>query len=251
MQMDQVEKVAQLTRKKVRIGSAQYLVIDLTQPLDMNVEVYPGDPKPEKEVYSDIDENGYQHHVYKLGDHNFHPHGDAPNHQNPEMKEVGFETFGISYCFNRACMLDLSSADGSRLTDGVRYLTRIERRHLEPFAGNLKGMGAVVIRTGYDRWLESNRPHAPVDIPYMTEEASELIGSFEGIRVVGIDSITIDPPGSHASHRALKEKMIVESLVHLYEIPTNGRSGFDLQTTPVRIVGATGGPVVAYAFVEL
>ncbi len=249
--MSFMQTAPQATRRRIRIGSGYYMVIDLTQPLDLDVEVYPGDPKPQKEVFSDIGETGYQHHVYRLGDHNFHPHGDAPSHQNPEMKEVGFETFDISYCFNRACMIDVSDAEGSGSADGVRYLTRIEKTHLEPYADRLKGVGAAVVRTGYDRWLESNRPHAPANIPYQTEEASRFIASFDDIRVVGIDSITIDPPGSHASHRVLKEKLIVESLVHLYEIPTGDRSGFDLQTTPVRIVGATGGPVVAYAFLEM
>ncbi len=238
-------------RTEIRIGSARYMVIDLTEPLDLAVEVYPGDPKPQKEVFSDIEKSGYQHHIYKLGDHNFHPHGDAPSHQNPDLKELGFECFDISYCFNRACLIDLSSAEGAVTTEGIRFITRIERKHIEPFADRLESVGAVVIRAGYDRWLESNRPHSPEFIPYLTEDASRFISSFEGVKVVGIDSITIDPPGGHASHRALREKMIVESLVHLYEIPTNDRPAFDLQTTPVRIVGATGGPVVAYAFVEL
>ena len=238
-------------RRSVRIGPAEYLLVDLTQPLQLDVEVYPGDPKPQKEIFSDIDETGYQHHIYRLGDHNFHPHGDAPSHQNADMKHLGFETFDLSYCFNSAFMIDLSDSAESVQSDGIRFLTRVEKKHLEASTDLLSEVSAVVIRTGYDNWLETNRPHSTGTIPYLADDASEFLAGFPNIKVVGIDSITIDPPGSHASHRQLRDRMIVESLVHLHEIPEEIRTGFDLQTAPVRIVGATGGPVAAYAFIQL
>jgi kynurenine formamidase len=50
---------------------------------------------------------------------------------------------------------------------------------------------------------------------------------------------------------ALKNTMILEALVHLHEIPVEHSMSFDLQTSPVRIVGATGGPVVAYAYIGI
>lgn len=249
--MDSTKREQEVNRRRIRLGSGEYLVIDLTQPLALDVEVYPGDPKPQKEVFSNIRETGYEHYVYKLGDHNFHPHGDAPSHQNPELTAKGFETFDLEFCFNRACLVDLSHSEGLRAEGDIVYLKEVERKHLEPYRERLAGVGAVLIRTGYDRWLESNRPHTPSAIPYLTEDAGKFIAGFDHIKVVGIDSITIDPTGRHAAHRALNSRMIVESMVHLHDIPTDRRSGFDLQTTPVRIIGATGGPVVAYAFVEL
>jgi kynurenine formamidase len=88
-------------------------------------------------------------------------------------------------------------------------------------------------------------------LPYFSPEAAEFLAEFKNLKVVGIDSLTVDAFLKHDSHRALKEKLIVESLVHLYEIPENARENFILQTAPVRIVGASGGPVVAYAFIEL
>lgn len=249
--MRSTHEEAPVTGRRIHIGSAQFLVIDLNQPLDLDVEVFPGDPKPQKEIFSDINETGYQHHIYRLGDHNFHPHGDAPSHQNADLKHLGFETFDLSFCFNSAFMVDLSDSAESLESDGVRFLTRVEKKHLEASTDLLSEVGAVVIRTGYDNWLETNRPHSTGTIPHLAEDASRFLAGFPNIKVVGIDSITIDPPGSHASHRQLRDKMIVESLVHLHEIPEETRSGFDLQTAPVRIVGATGGPVAAYAFIQL
>jgi kynurenine formamidase len=237
--------------KKIKLGNVEYLVIDLTQPLNLNVEVYPGDPKPKRKVFSDIDKTGWHHYIHELGDHSFQPHGDAPNHQNPDLKDRGFEVFDIEYCFNRAFLIDLSNSTGAEVFDGIKYLVEVKKEHLEPFTRQFSEKEAVLIRTGYDKCLEKNKHHVPENLPHLNKNAAKFIASFGNIRVVGIDSLTIDPDGSHASHQALKSILIVESLVHLYEIPLEKRIGFDLQTTPIRIVGATGGPIVAYAFIEL
>lgn len=238
-------------QRKIRIGNAEYLVIDLTQPLSLDAEVYPGDPIPQKEIFSDIQKTGYQHHVYKIGDHNFQPHGDAPNHQNPDLKDKGFEIFGIDYCFNHSFLIDVSNSNEAKIFEDIKYLVEVKKEHIEPSVKQLSEMGAILIRTGYDRWLEKNKPHNSQNIPYLSEDATKFISSFDNIKVVGIDSLTIDPIGSHVSHQILKNKLIIESLVHLHEIPLQKRLNFDLQTSPIKIVGATGGPVVAYAFIEL
>jgi len=233
----------------IKIGNSKYLVIDLSQPLSMDTELYPGDPKPERVVFSDIKKSGWHHYVHRVGDHVFQPHADAPNHQNPDMKDAGIEKFGIVYCFNEACMIDLSNQGDER--EGVKHIVEVRKEHLEPFYGIISGKGAVIIRTGYDRWLEENRPHVPERIPYLNREAAEYLSSFKGINVVGIDSLSVDPPGRHDSHQILKNMLIVESLVHLHEIPEGSRECFNVQTSPLRIKGATGGPVVAYAFIGL
>lgn len=233
-------------KKQIMLGGNNYLIIDLTQPLRLDTEVYPGDPKLEKIIFSEISKNGYEHHIYKIGDHNFHPHGDAPNHQNPEIQD-GFEYFDINYCFNSAFIIDLSNNDDATTKDDIKYLQEVKKEHLEPFADLFTQKGAVIIRTGYDKWIETNNPHSPNLIPYLDEEAARFISTHNNIQVIGIDSLTIDAPKQHTAHQLLKNTLIVECLVHLYEIPSEQ---FDLQTTPVKIEGATGGPIVAYAFID-
>lgn len=240
-----------MNKKEIKLGHHKYLIISLNEPLTEKTEVYPGDPKPEKEVFSEINKTGYQHHIYKIGDHNFHPHGDAPKHQNPEMQDKGFEVFGLDFYFNSACLIDLSAAPETEKIDDVKYLIEVKKEHLEPFAKLFSQKSAVLIRTGYDKWLGANKPHNPEKLPYLNKKAAEFIASFNGIKVIGIDSLTIDPVGIHDAHQILKNTMIIESLVHLYEIPPEARENFDLQASPVKIVGATGGPILAYAFIEL
>lgn len=236
----------------ISLGGTKFTVIDLTEPLKLNTEVYPGDPKPQRKVFSDIKKTGWQHFIHEIGDHNFHPHADAQNHQNPDMQENGLEFFNKpEYIFNSACMIDLSGAPEAKKIDGIKYLIEVVEKHLKSYSKVLSDKGAVIIRTGYDRWLEANKPHTPANLPYLNKGAAEFLKSFDGLKVVGIDSLTVDSVGSHVSHQAIKDKLIVESLVHLYEIPEKSRNSFGLQTKSIVIEGATGGPVAAYAFIKM
>ncbi|MFA6227972.1 MAG: cyclase family protein [Patescibacteria group bacterium] len=235
---------------KIKLGDNEYLVVDLTQPLPLNAEVYPGDPKPERRLFSDIDKTGWHHYIHVIGDHVFQPHVDGPNHQNPQLKSQGVETFGIDFCFNDAFLMDLSTSSESQTVRSINYLLEVKKKHLKPFVELFSQKSAVLIRTGYDKWLEANNPHQPENLPYLSKEAAEFIASFPNIKVVGIDSLSVDPAKSHVAHQELKRVMIVESLVHLNEIPQEHRLNFSLQTSPIKIIGATGGPVVVYAFIK-
>ncbi len=236
--------------KKIKLGSQEFLVIDLTQPLSLEQEVYPGDPKPIRNVFSDIEETGWHHYIHELGDHHFQPHGDAPNHQNPDLMDKGFEIFNLDYCFNPAFIIDLSNHEKAETINGIQFLVEITKADLEVYSDLFLKKEAVLLRTGYDKWLEQNLPHKPELLPYLTGEAAEYLASFKNLKVVGTDSLTVDPDGSHVAHQFLKEKLIVESMVHLHSIPQDKQKDFDLQTSPLRIVGATGGPIIAYAFIE-
>jgi kynurenine formamidase len=230
--------------KIVNLGGVEFLVISLSESLRQDVKGYPGDPQLEKEIFSDIEETGYNHYVWRVSDHIFRPHGDAPKHQNKDRR--GFECWDLDYFFNSALMIDLS--DFGEEIDGITYLTQVETKHLLPYENLLSKKGAVIIRTGYDRWLESNRDHDQV--PYLTSEAGEYISTFCNLKVFGTDSLTVDRSGSHYVHQWFKDLLIVESLVNLYGIPKNYRESFDLQTSTVSINGATGGPVSAFAFIK-
>lgn len=238
-------------QKVVSLGGTKFLVVSLAEPLREDTEVYPGDPKPAKEIFSDINKTGCNHYIYKIGDHNFHPHGDAPNHQNFDLQGKGFESFGIGYFFNSACLIDLSNSHGAEEFGGIKYLVKVKEEHLKPYSKMLSEKKAVIIRTGYDRWLEANKKHNLDKIPYLTKEAGDFIADFNNIKVIGTDSLTVDAVGEHYVHKKFKGRLIVESLVNLHSIPEESRANFDLQTSTIAITGATGGPVAAFAFIKL
>jgi kynurenine formamidase len=229
-------------QKIIELGAKRFTVIDLTEPLREDLQVYPGDPKPKKKLVSSFKSGGCLHYAYTIGDHNFHPHGDAPNHQNPQLKNKGFESWGLDVVFNRACLIDVTGAKN-------KILKVVTAEHLLPYKDCMKRSAAVVIRTGYDKWLQENRRHVKTDIPYFDRAAIDMIASCAKLKVIATDSLTIDAPGDHYGHRKLKNKLIVECLVNLYRIPKKDRMSFDLQTSPIAIVGASGGPILAYAYV--
>ena len=223
--------------KEINLGNKKFLVISLMQTLSEDTEGYPGDPKIEKEVFSKFSDTGYEHYVYKIGDHTFHPHADAPKHQNENSE--GIEIFGEEFCFNECFLIDLAESGN---------VFEVRKEDLETFEDLLGKKGAVVIRTGYDKVIEANEKHDPKKIPYLTKEAAEYLASFDNLKVVGIDSLTIDPDACHNAHKILKDKMIVEGLVRLNNIK---KKEFLLQTSPLRIKGATGAGIIAYAFVNV
>ena len=49
---------------RIKMGGIGFLVVDLTEPLREDAEVYPGDPKPEKTTFCTFESHGCQHHVY-------------------------------------------------------------------------------------------------------------------------------------------------------------------------------------------
>jgi len=239
---------------KIILGDKPFLVISLSEPLNESTEVFPGDPSIVKKTYSDIDKTGYHHYVWEISDHSFHPHGDAPNHQNPELKHNGFDFFGMDYFFNKAAMIDLSETDDSEnkcAYEDIEYHLRIEIHHLKEYEDIIKKRGAIIIRTGYDRVIESNKKHLLDKIPFLSAEAGKYLSHFDNLKVFGIDSLTVDFPGNHVVHQSLKKCLIVESLVNLYSIPKNSQMEFDLQTSTISIEGATGGPVNAFAFINI
>ena len=237
--------------KNFSLGNENFLVINLGRPIFENMEVYPGDPKPKKDKLFDISKDGCFYNTWIVGEHNFCPHGDAPNHQNPDLMEFGFDTFGMEFFFNRACMLDLTNSPDVITHNNVTYLLKIRADHLENFHTVISDKGATVIRTGYDKYIEQNFRHDKILIPYLTQDAVEFINGFKTLKVIAVDSLSVDPPGCKYAHQSFKDKLIVEGLVNSYLIPENNRDFFDLQTSTISFVGGSGGPVSAFAFIKI
>ena len=167
------------------------------------------------------------------------------------MKDIGFESWGMEFVFNDAIMIDISESDESKEIQGVRYTKKVTKEHIMPHIKKIEKKDALIIRTGYDTWIEKNKRHILENIPYIDKSAIELISKMKKLKVIGIDSLTIDNVAEDIGHRKFKNKMIVECLVNLSSIPKKHRKGFSLQTSPIVIVGATGGPILAYAYIPI
>ena len=237
--------------KVVNLGGAQFKIVKLYEPMLENVAVYPGDPVLKKEVIKDIKQDGCNLFRYSVCNHAFHPHADAPKHQNIDMAEIGIESFGMDSFFNSAFMIDLSSSKRAITVNGVRYLRQILMEDLESYKDLFAEKSSVIIRTGYDKYIESNQKHIADKIPSISLDAAKFMASCNNLNVIAVDSLTVDDVDSNEIHKLLKDKLIVESMVHSYNIPDRNRKEFDLQTSTVSIIGATGGPVTAFAYIRI
>lgn len=232
--------------KKI-IGGIPFQIIRLSKIIDLDTEPFPNDPEIKKSVVADMDKVGVQHNSYQVSDHIFRPHADAPNHQNPEAKNKGIEVYNTDDFFNSACMVDLTK-NTSKISNHIKI--KIKKEDLIPFEKLIKEKNAIIIRTGYDKYIEANLKHSKDTIPFFTEDAAKYLSSFENIKVIATDSLTVDKPGYNISHQIFKNKLIIEALVHLDKIPEKYTHDFDLETSIIQISGATGGAVSAFAFIR-
>ena len=214
---------------KVNIEGKELTVISLNNTLSNETEVFPGDPKPKTKIFSTID-SGYEHHIQTFSDHNFQPHGDAPKHQT--KGGISFDQIPLEFEFNKALMITINEII-------------ITKEHIQPYLEKLNKVTAVILNTGYHKHLEQNLPHIPDKIPYLTKQAADLLNK-NNLKVIATDSLTVDSLNDHYAHQLFKDKLIVESLINLNKLLEE----FTLQTSLLRIKDATGGPILAYAYIE-
>lgn len=242
-------------KKIVLFGNQKMQVVDLTLTMDLSSQNFPGDPCLQREVFSEMGKTGYEHYVHNLGDHFFVPHADAPKHQCPDLADKGVEHWGFDLEYNQALLIDLQNHQDAEIIDSIPLLRKITLAHIKPFEVAIKKVSALVVRTGAERWRLENKPYSPEVIPYFSAEAGEYIASFDNLKVVGIDSLTVDEVNLknpvHQVHWSLRDKLIIESLVNLDQIPKEYHDGFLLQTALLKIKGATGCPVIARGYLVL
>lgn len=209
-----------------------FRVADLSRPLSPQTPVLPGDPPPRFETSAEHESDGCLARVLHLNSH-AGTHVDAPAHILPHGATL--DRTPPDGFVGPACVLDLRGDD----------LAGPER--LQAQAGRLDGCEFALLRLGGDElWgLEDQLRRWPA----VTVEAARWLAG-KGLRGVGLDSPSIDPPESRdlPAHRALlgAGTVIVENLCGLDQLPA---SGFLFSALPLPLAGGDGSPVRAVALV--
>ena len=175
-------------------------------------------------------------------------HIDSLRHLDPNNPSA--ESIPLEYCFGNGVVLDfrdmpygtfISISDLERKLDEINYC--------------LKPLDIVLIQTGADKFNQTEdylKNHSGLS----KEATLWLIG--EGIKVMGIDAITFDPPiyamfeqnKYWEAHRLMidHEYYHIENLANLDKIPI--KHGFKVAVFPIKWKGATAAPVRAVAIIE-
>jgi kynurenine formamidase len=235
-------------------------LVDLSMPVHRDMLTFPRVPPPTLIMYESWTEfaeriGAAQYGVDSLtasylvitNDH-VGTHCDAVRHIVPSAG--GPEAIPLEYCYSDGVVLDfrdrpngygITAADVDAALEGIGY--------------TLKERDIVLIQTGAGAYNTEERYRT--DHCGMTRESTLHLIS-KGVRLMGIDAITFDPPvwamferkQFWEAHRVMNEEPYwhIENLCNLDQI---GRShGFKLAVFPIKWVGTTAAPVRAVAILE-
>ena len=235
-------------------------LIDLSMPVDNGMVTFPKIVQPSLEM--DQTWQGYAEAIgatefgidwltatyrVELSDH-VGTHMDSLRHMRDDAP--GPEGIPLEYCYGDGVVLDFrhkQPGEGISAEEVQAALARISY--------TLKPLDIVLIHTGAGTYQDEQR--YLTDHPGMTAEAVHWLLD-QGIKMMGIDAITFDPPvwamferkQFWEAHRVMLERewYHIENLTNLDKIPEP--HGFTLSLFPVKWVNTTGSPVRAVAIID-
>jgi len=206
---------------------------DLSLPVSPAMAVFPGDPRPQHRSLVERTEGhdqGWQVSTWQLPAH-AGTHVDAPLHWLAHG--IAVDKVPLSRLCGPALVVDCRAATASRrpvsLSD-LRAGGLVESAHA---AGRI-----VLVRLGLgDELAKGSAP--PEHLGLGAETAEALVAS--GALAVGIESLSVDPPGADAdAHRILLAAglPVIEGL----NLDGLGRGVYWLDAAPLRLVGSEAAP---------
>jgi kynurenine formamidase len=235
-------------------------IVDLSMPVHADMMTFPRVPPPlllVNETHEQFAERigikqygidmGTAHYLVIQDDH-VGTHLDARKHIVPTAG--GPETIPLEYCISDGVLLDFTHAEKGHVISSAEIEAELERIGYE-----LKERDIVLIHTGAGAYNTEER--YKTDHPGMSAEATRWLIA-RGVRMMGIDAITFDPPVwamfekqlFWEAHRVMwdEEYWHLENLMNLEQI---GRPfGFQLYVLPVKWTGTTAAPVRAVAVID-
>lgn len=231
-------------------------LIDLSMPVHSDMVVFPRVVRPALVMYESWQQFAERigaakygvtsltaSYMVVIGDH-VGTHIDALRHLREQGP--GAEGIPIDYCYGDGVCLDfrhLPKGAGISLEDAQAALAKINY--------TLKPLDIVLIHTGAGKIQDSDA--YLTDHVGMTAEATHWMLD-QGIKVMGIDAVTFDPPvwamferkQFWEAHRVMCEREYyhLENMTNLDQLPGHG---FKLAVFPVKWVNTTAAPVRAVA----
>ncbi len=210
-------------------------IIDLTQEMNENTQVFPGSPSLKILKWSNYYMHDYDSEMIFTSTH-LGTHVDAPIHFNPTGESVEKIPLEKTVVLDNTKVLKIIKND-----DEVIEADEVKRY-------NIKKNDTVLIYTGWssnrskDKYFKKN--------PGLSEQAAEHLASL-GINLVGIDSPNIDPAfdKKFKSHKifSVKSIPIIENLTNLDKIY---KDKFIFIALPLKLENCSGSPIRAVALIN-
>ena len=205
--------------------------LDLTHRIENGMTFYPGDPEPR--ITPAETAAPWRVTELRLGTHTG-THMDAPSHFVPGGKTI--DQYPLTRFVLPGLVVSVSPQDDEPV--GPEALAE----HLPVLPRD----GALLVRTGWDRYWKSERY---LRHPFLAPETARRLAA-SGAKLVGIDALNVDSTvraTSHA-HQILLESdlLIVENLARLDQLQPGVVYQFSF--LPLPLSGLDGSPVRAVAW---
>jgi arylformamidase len=167
-------------------------------------------------------------------------HIDAPRHFSDEGRPIA--SFSIEdLVFTRPALVDIPREAGQL----------IERSDLEPFEDQIRGCDILLLRTGFERFRDSDPTKFSTEDPGLSGSSARYLAGFAGLRALGLDSISLSSvphrEEGRTAHRTLlagREFFIIEDM-HLADYPS--KSVARIVVAPLFMEGVDSAPCTVIA----
>jgi arylformamidase len=204
-------------------NAAMAKIYDVTVPLSAEVPTYPGDARFQMERTHEI-ARGHPYNLARISlGTQTGTHVDAPYHFLPDGATV--DQLPLEILIGKARVVEILARD------------RVERTELE--ALDLRDDIRVLFKTRMSGQMQ--RPHFQEELVYLSEDAATYLAQA-GIKLVGIDYLSIEKPGTSEfpAHHALLAAGVV--IVEGLDLSAVAPGEYDMTCLPLRIAGADGAP---------
>lgn len=204
-------------------------VIDLSDSLNNDMLVYPGDPAFKLEKTRDIDSDGFNLSCLHMSPHTG-THVDFPLHfikSGTDAQNIGIEKF-----IGRVFVYSIEIGADMQIDLRPEILSLIKQGDI------------LIIYTGWD--MMTGKKEYFTDHPYLSSDSIDVIKSLP-IKAIGFDLPSPDRSGSgFSAHKSILGKgiLIYENLKNVSALIGNEHIFYGV---PLKISGAEGCPVRAYA----
>ena len=209
--------------------------IDLTLTISKSLQSFPGSPKPQFILWSNIKDDGYNLELLFLSSHTG-THLDAPYHF--VKNGIKIHQIPLNRLIRKAILIKLKKTKNSSITK--EDIVLFEKKN-----GIIPNYSSVLFFTEWQK--KSKKDNYFTENPGLDKLAANYLVSKK-INLVGIDSPSIDlgKDESFTVHHLFSKNniLIVENLTNLNKISSRE---FDLIILPLKLKDATGSPVRAVA----
>jgi kynurenine formamidase len=224
-------------------------VVDLTQPLDEGVVMWPGAPAPTVRTLLTIAEHGFFNRLVTFAEHTG-THFDAPCHMCEGAESV--DVIEPGRLVRPLAVIDISEV-AAHDPDAALTLEQVEA--FEAGHGRIPDGAAVFLRTGWETFNRdparyTNAP-GPLRFPGFGAEAARFLVEERAVAGLGIDTLGIDPgvATDFEVHRRISHPRGVwhlEGLTNLSELPPLGAW---VVVGVLKLTGGSGSPARVLALV--